>query len=386
MSLSLRPQEAALDASLDTLSPTQLAPELRRVLAAARPLPYYVGSAALAGLTYNVALELVRRGVPVDALPLFREALAELTATVGADHKLTTQVASNLGLCLNDLGQNEEALPLLERACMTQLMDKDKKLALFTIGKLACVRRALGNLDGAAALLRQGSAMLARLAVAAGLAPGAPPPELLSEWTSMKLSLSQLHEECKRFEDAEVVMRESLASLAGLAVCDEAADNVSFLTLMLASILWKRKDLLAAEKLYRELLPKLQGKQNYSVVAHGLGMVLQERGLVTESRKYLNIAQDATRTGYGAGNSITQKSQQLRSDLEASLLTCARCGSVTDKDVVMKVCQGCKAARYCGPACARLHWKAHKKECRRIEAESKQVAAGCADGAGPSNA
>jgi len=52
----------------------------------------------------------------------------------------------------------------------------------------------------------------------------------------------------------------------------------------------------------------------------------------------------------------------------------------------MKVCQGCKAARYCGPACARLHWKAHKKECRRIEAESKQVAAGRADGAGPSNA
>jgi hypothetical protein len=49
---------------------------------------------------------------------------------------------------------------------------------------------------------------------------------------------------------------------------------------------------------------------------------------------------------------------------------------VADDDIVMKVCQGCKAARYCGPACARLHWKAHKVGCRRIEAENKAVAEG----------
>jgi len=107
---------------------------------------------------------------------------------------------------------------------------------------------------------------------------------------------------------------------------------------------------------------------------------------VTESRKYLDIAKKVKSEGLGADNSSTQQSRLARSDLEASLRTCAHCGPVADAALVMKVCQGCKAARYCGPACAKLHWKAHKKECRRIEAESKQVAAGRADGAGPSNA
>ena len=110
MSLSLRPQEAAFEASLDTLFPALLVTELRRVLAAARPLPYYVGSPALAILTCNVAVHLARRGVPVEAHPLYREALAELTATLGADHQLTSEVALNLGYCLHNLGQNEEAL------------------------------------------------------------------------------------------------------------------------------------------------------------------------------------------------------------------------------------------------------------------------------------
>ena len=216
MSTSLRPQEAAFDASLDNLSAAQLVPELRRVLAAARLLPYYVGSVALANLTHYVAQELSSRGVPVEALPLFREVLAEFTATLGADHQATVHAASTLGHCLHTFGQNEEALPLLERACLTQLMGKDKKLALCTLGDLASVRRVLGNLDGAEALLRQGSATLARLAVAAGLAPDAPPPGLLKEWSDTKLSLSQLHEECQRFEDAELLLQGSLDILAGL--------------------------------------------------------------------------------------------------------------------------------------------------------------------------
>jgi hypothetical protein len=49
-------------------------------------------------------------------------------------------------------------------------------------------------------------------------------------------------------------------------------------------------------------------------------------------------------------------------------------------EVEMKVCSVCNAARYCGPACQKLHWKAHKPECKRIAAESKHVTAG----AGPS--
>ena len=376
MATKLRPQEAAFKASLDNLSPMQLVPELRRVLAAARPLPYYVGSAALALLTCNVAEELAKREVYVEALPLFREALAEFTATLGADNHDTAEVASSLGHCLHVLGQNEEALPLLERACLTFQVGMDKKLALYTLGILAGVRRALGNLVGAEALLKQGLATLSRLAVTAGLAPDAPPPGLLKEWSNVKLYLAQLHEESSRFEDAELLLRGSLATLAGLPVCDETAETVTMLTGELACVLRRRGDLLGAEQMYRELLPKFQGKSNYSVTAHNLGTVLRDRGLVTESRKYLDIAQEADSVSLGADNSITQKSRQNRSNLEASLRACARCGPITDDAVVMKVCQGCKAARYCSHECSLLHWKAHKVECKRIKAENEQIAGG----------
>ena len=50
----------------------------------------------------------------------------------------------------------------------------------------------------------------------------------------------------------------------------------------------------------------------------------------------------------------------------------------------MKVCSVCQAARYCGAACQKLHWKTHKPECKRIKAESDAVKG--SDGAGPSNA
>jgi len=53
--------------------------------------------------------------------------------------------------------------------------------------------------------------------------------------------------------------------------------------------------------------------------------------------------------------------------------------------IVMRVSQGCNTVRYCGAACQKLHWKAHKPECKRIiKAESDAVKD--SDGAGPSNA
>ena len=128
----------------------------------------------------------------------------------------------------------------------------------------------------------------------------------------------------------------------------------------------------------------MKGTVNYGVVAHNLGLVLRNRGLVTESRKFLDISLQASTESYGPENVSTLLSRNKRTDLEASLRTCAHCGPVAD-EVEMKVCQGCKAARYCGPACAKLHWKAHKNECRRIKAENEQIAARRADGAGPSN-
>ena len=81
---------------------------------------------------------------------------------------------------------------------------------------------------------------------------------------------------------------------------------------------------------------------------------------------------------------VAETKAVARSKLKADLRTCAQCGPITDKAISMRVCSACNAARYCGVACQRLHWKAHKPECKRIKAESDAVKD--SDGAGPSNA
>ena len=35
----------------------------------------------------------------------------------------------------------------------------------------------------------------------------------------------------------------------------------------------------------------------------------------------------------------------------------------------LKRCGGCGMVRYCSEACSRAHWRAHKAECRRLQAE-----------------
>jgi len=150
-------------------------------------------------------------------------------------------------------------------------------------------------------------------------------------------------------------------------------------------MLQNRGDLLGAEKLFRDILPKLQGTASYGTVANNLGLLLQKRGLAMESRKYLDIAKEAKSESYGAAHERTQTARQSRRDLNTDLRTCAQCGPITDKALVMQVCSICQAARYCGAACQKLHWKTHKPECKRIKAESDAVAVG-SDGAGPSNA
>ena len=390
MPVTLRPQEAAFKASLSTLPHTKVVSKLRGVLATARPLPFYAGSAALAHLTDAAAEELANRGVLVEALPLFREALADFTTLLGADHEETLLVASRLGSCLVNLGQSAEALPLVERvlARSTQLLGAKDKRTLFFLKQVASARLKLGNLAGAEALLKQGKTTMARLATAAGLSPDKPPPGLLTEWSETNGKLAQVYMAANKSDSAKLLLEESLATLAGTGSSDKTTTSVTLLSIDLAFVLHERVDLLGAEQLYREVLPKVKGTGNYGVVAQNLGMVLQQRGLVTESRKYLDIAQEAMTKGCGAESSDTQKSRLARSNLQTLLRTCAECGPVAD-EVVMKVCSVCNAARYCGPVCQKRHWKAHKPECKRIAAESEAVKAGRADGshgAGPSNA
>jgi tetratricopeptide (TPR) repeat protein len=386
MAFTLLPSEAGFEASLSTLTKAELLPELRRVLATARPLPHYRGSAALAYLTFLVAQEFTKRGILVEALPLFREALAEFTATQGAEHKWTVATAQNLGTCLSSLGQHAEALPLLERALArsSRLEGEESTNALIDLRSVATARRELGNLAGAETLLRQGKATLSRLAVRAGLPSKAPPPGMVGVWSAFNESLAKLLIKKGRLEDAELLLRESLVILADTPESAERNEWMSNLSLGLGTLLQTQGDLLGAEKLYRDILPKLQGTTGYGYVANNLGLLLQKRGLAMESRKYLDIAKQAGSECYGAEHSLTQSARQHRSTLKADLRTCAQCGPIIDKDLVMKVCSICWAARYCGAACQGLHWKAHKPECKRIKAESDAVKD--SDGAGPSNA
>jgi len=292
----LLPSEAAFHDSLSTLTKAELVPELRRVLAAARPLPYYRGSAALALLTAKAATELRKRGVIVEALPLFREALAEFTATLGAEHSATVCTAHNYGTCLASLGQYAEALPLLERALAhsSRLEGDEGEKSLMDAQSVAKARLELGDLAGAETLLRQGKATLSCLAVRAGLSPQVPPPGMVEAWSSLNESMAILFEKQGRVGDAELLLRESVATLADTPESAERNEWMTNLSAELGGMLQDRGDVLGAEKLYRELLPKVQGTASYGAVANNLGVLLQKRGLAMESRKYLDIAKQAT--------------------------------------------------------------------------------------------
>lgn len=45
---------------------------------------------------------------------------------------------------------------------------------------------------------------------------------------------------------------------------------------------------------------------------------------------------------------------------------CSACGKTGVANQDVKQCNGCKCVWYCGAACQRAHWKAHKKECKLI--------------------
>jgi NAD(P)-dependent dehydrogenase (short-subunit alcohol dehydrogenase family) len=46
---------------------------------------------------------------------------------------------------------------------------------------------------------------------------------------------------------------------------------------------------------------------------------------------------------------------------------CDGCGR-PETEVRLRTCDGCLVARYCGNACAKAAWPAHKAECRRLQA------------------
>jgi hypothetical protein len=50
---------------------------------------------------------------------------------------------------------------------------------------------------------------------------------------------------------------------------------------------------------------------------------------------------------------------------ESAASTCAACGARAGQPGVrLQMCSRCKCVRYCGPQCQRVHWRAHKAQCR----------------------
>jgi hypothetical protein len=50
---------------------------------------------------------------------------------------------------------------------------------------------------------------------------------------------------------------------------------------------------------------------------------------------------------------------------------CDGCGR-PETEVRLRTCDGCLVARYCGNACAKAAWPAHKAECRRLQAAREE--------------
>ena len=75
------------------------------------------------------------------------------------------------------------------------------------------------------------------------------------------------------------------------------------------------------------------------------------------------LAQCVRRPFQGAVARRYQEAERRRVALD----TCAACGAAEPAIAAFKRCAGCKQVAYCGVACQKGHWKAHKPACRRSQ-------------------
>ena len=73
------------------------------------------------------------------------------------------------------------------------------------------------------------------------------------------------------------------------------------------------------------------------------------------------------------GDDAEQLAATLAAAQALATRPCARVGCTTlagVSDTTMprsKLCNGCRQVRYCGPACHKADWKAHKAACRELQ-------------------
>lgn len=65
-------------------------------------------------------------------------------------------------------------------------------------------------------------------------------------------------------------------------------------------------------------------------------------------------------------------SQPASSEQPGAARGCAACGATSG----LRRCSGCSVVRYCGEACSHAHWRTHRAECRRRQAERAAAEAG----------
>jgi len=375
--------------SLERLSKTatkELPSAVRHALAAARGQPHYWRSpASLARFVFNTAVVLHKRGVRGDALQLFRESLAGLTETLGWQHDETREAAACLINCLAELGIQAHSEPLVLEHLLAKFRHEEGEESESTLEALRMVARdryLCGDHKGAEALAQEGLASLSRLAVDAGLPPDAPPPQLLAVWTRLHHVMSKVLIVGEHFDVALVTCRKVLTTLDRLPASEETAALVLLMNVQLGSAFFHSDDM-RAEQVFKDALPKLHGQSDYGIIAFMLSEILLKRGLVNESRKYLDKAEKALPLHFAADTEVALQLLAVRDKLEVAIRTCSQCSLMADSSSDLKSCSACKAARYCSAACQKLHWKTHKKACERIVAEKTAMAAG-SGGAGPS--
>ena len=71
------------------------------------------------------------------------------------------------------------------------------------------------------------------------------------------------------------------------------------------------------------------------------------------------------------------KAEAQPADAATKRRTCAATGC--NATHCLRRCGGCGVARYCSDACSRAHWRVHRAECRRLQAEQAADDERCAD-------
>lgn len=227
------------------------------------------------------------------ALPLFEETLSKRTATLGPDHPSTLKSLGNLAFAYRSVGRLDEALPLLEQtlAKQTAKLGSDHPDTLSSANNLALVYQDAGQLDQALLLLEE---TVAKRKTKLGRDH---PDTLLS-----LDNLARAYVAVKRFLEAEELQRglleqrrTKISSLSDPEQIEAEMRSLADVHLELGHCLLSQKKYAEAEVILRESLASRQTRQPDSWVTFNTMSVL---GAALLGQKKLAEAEPLLIEGY----------------------------------------------------------------------------------------